>query len=177
MVLIKRYSNRKMYNTQTRRYVTLDEIAEMVQLGEEIRVVDHQTGSEMTASVMTQVLARQEKQVGNMVPKALLERMVQLSGQTLFSMRESMKAFLNPAEYMASDIHRRLDQLVESGQITTSEGNRLSGLLLSPELDPVFIQTEDAEPAVTLDELQRLLDQIESLEAEIQQVEAQKKRL
>ena len=171
MVLIKRYSNRKLYNTETRSYITLDEIAEMVQLGTDVRVVDHLTGTDMTASTMTQVLARQEKQGSGMIPQALLERMVQLSGLTLYSMRESMKAFLDPAAYMANDIQRRFDYLQASGRITPEDREKYSALLLDSEVDPIFIKTEEDEAGATMEELQSLLDQIDALEREINQLE------
>jgi hypothetical protein len=90
-------------------------------------------------------------------------------------MRESMKAFLDPAAYMANDIQRRLDFLLESGRIGQSEMEKFSALLLDPELDPVFIKTEENEPAATVEELQTLLAQIETLEAEINRMEKNKK--
>jgi len=177
MVTIKRYSNRKMYNTDSKSYVTLDEISELVQAGIEIKVIDHLTRTDITAAIMTQVLAKQEKNTGGMIPKALLERMVQLSGLTLYSMRESMKAFLDPVVYMQDDITRRLDSLLRQRKLDSQTVDQLKTLLLDPELDPVLIKDEEEQPAATVQEVQRLLDQIEALEKEFSELEKQKKKL
>ena len=94
MILIKRYTNRKLYNTNIRKYVTLDEIANLLQLGEEVQVIDHPTGEDITTATLTQILAQQEKTVTGSVPQDMLQRMVQLSGLTLNAMKESIQAFL-----------------------------------------------------------------------------------
>ena len=174
MVTIKRYSNRKMYNTDSKSYVTLDEISELVQAGAEIKVIDHLTRADITAAIMTQVLAKQEKNTGGMIPKALLERMVQLSGLTLFSMRESMKAFLDPISYMQDDITRRLDVLRRQEKLDDESVQTLKTLLLDPDLDPVLVKDEEEQPAATIQEVQRLLDQIEALEKEFAMLEQKK---
>ncbi len=125
---------------------------------------------------MTQVLAKQEKNTSGMIPKALLERMVQLSGLTLYSMRESMKAFLDPVVYMQDDITRRLEMLLRQGKLDSQKVQELKILLLDPELDPVLIKDEEEQPAATILEVQRLLDQIEALEKRVFRVrEAEKK--
>lgn len=175
MIIIKRYSNRKLYNTNSRAYVALDEVSDLVQSGAEIKVIDHLTGADITAAVMTQVLAKQEKYMGGMIPKALLERLVQLSGLTLYSMRESMKAFLDPASYMKDDISRRLTVLRNQEKISADQLRELKELLLNPELDPVLVQDEDDQPAVTLQEVQSLLLQIDELEKELNRLEKKRK--
>ena len=175
MMIIKRYSNRKLYNTDSRAYITLDEVSDLVQSGAEIKVIDHLTGADITAAVMTQVLAKQEKYTGGMIPKAFLERLVQLSGLTLYSMRESMKAFLDPAAYMKDDITRRLTVLLKQEKISAAQLTEWSELLLNPELDPVLVQDEDDQPAVTLQEVQSLLLQIDELEKELDALEKKRK--
>ena len=175
MVIIKRYSNRKMYNTESKAYVTLDEISYLVQTGGEIQVIDHLTGADITAATMSQVLARQEKKMGGRIPQVMLERLVQLSGLTLFSMRESMKAFLDPVAYMSSDITRRLDLLLQKNQIDASLYEEFKKLLLDPDLDPVLIRNEEDEPAASIEEVKALLNQIDDLEKELEKLEQEKK--
>lgn len=59
--LIKKYANRKLYDTQTSRYVTLEDIAELVRDGHEIRVVDRETGHDLTQVILSQIVLSEEK--------------------------------------------------------------------------------------------------------------------
>jgi polyhydroxyalkanoate synthesis repressor PhaR len=61
MRVIKRYSNRKLYDTHESRYVTLDQLAELVRQGEEIRVVDNTTERDLTSATLAQIIFEQEK--------------------------------------------------------------------------------------------------------------------
>jgi hypothetical protein len=55
-VLIKRYANRKLYNTQTSRYITLKGISELIEAGDEVRVIDNETGEDITNVALSQIL-------------------------------------------------------------------------------------------------------------------------
>ena len=59
--LIKKYANRKLYDTRTSRYVTLDGIADLVRAGHDIRVVDRDTGNDITQVVLSQIVLTEEK--------------------------------------------------------------------------------------------------------------------
>jgi polyhydroxyalkanoate synthesis repressor PhaR len=59
--IIKRYQNRKLYDTHESSYVTLDEIAKMIKAGEELRVIDNKTKNDITSSTLTQLLYESEK--------------------------------------------------------------------------------------------------------------------
>jgi hypothetical protein len=59
--LIKKYSNRKLYDTQARRYITLEDIARMVRAGDDVTVIHRDTGRDLTPSVLSQIVAREER--------------------------------------------------------------------------------------------------------------------
>ncbi len=61
-VLIKRYANRKLYNTDSSRYITLKGISELIKEGREIHVVDNETGEDITPIVLSQILVDDQKQ-------------------------------------------------------------------------------------------------------------------
>ena len=67
--VIKRYSNRKLYDTAAKRYVTLDGIAELIRQGAEVRVIDHATGDDMTAQIQAQIIFEEEKRGGGLLPR------------------------------------------------------------------------------------------------------------
>ncbi len=81
-VLIKRYANRKLYNTATSRYITLRGIADLLENGEEVKVIDNETGEDMTAVTLSQILVETERG-GRSAPGSLLSELFQRGGSAL----------------------------------------------------------------------------------------------
>lgn len=75
--VIKRYQNRKLYDTDASCYVTLDEIAEMIQQGEEVTVVDNRNQKDITAATLTQIIFEKQKRSESPVPIATLRHIIQ----------------------------------------------------------------------------------------------------
>lgn len=75
--VIKRYSNRKLYDPQTSRYVTLEELADMIRAGREIVVTDSATAEDMTSVILTQILLETERQHQTALPSGFLHQLVQ----------------------------------------------------------------------------------------------------
>ncbi len=86
-VLIKRYANRKLYNTESSRYITLKGISELVREGKDIKVIDNETGDEITPIVLSQILVDDQKQPNQRsgVPGTVLTELIQRSGDALYS--------------------------------------------------------------------------------------------
>ena len=82
-VLIKRYANRKLYNTDTSRYITLKGIAELIEDGEDVRVIDNETGEDITSVTLSQILVDNERNQ-RAVPRTLLSDLIQKSGDALY---------------------------------------------------------------------------------------------
>jgi len=76
MRTIRRYSNRKLYDTVDSHYVTLQQIAALIRQGEEIQVVAHGTGGDITASTMAQIIFEEEKRTPRLPAQALREIIV-----------------------------------------------------------------------------------------------------
>jgi polyhydroxyalkanoate synthesis repressor PhaR len=74
--VIKRYSNRKLYDTQESRYVTLEEIEEMIRGGKEISVVDASTGEDLTSVTLAQIILENERNHRAALPAAFLHQLV-----------------------------------------------------------------------------------------------------
>jgi polyhydroxyalkanoate synthesis repressor PhaR len=82
-VLIKRYANRKLYNTQTSRYITLKGIGELIEAGEDVRVIDNETGEDITNVALSQILVGNER-TGSTVSKTLLSELISRGGDALY---------------------------------------------------------------------------------------------
>lgn len=81
MILIKRYPNRKLYNTHTRGYVRLESVAELIRQGYEVQVIDHASGEDLTAVILSQIILDQEKKQAGSTPREVLAGLVQAGGK------------------------------------------------------------------------------------------------
>jgi polyhydroxyalkanoate synthesis repressor PhaR len=125
--LIKRYANRKLYNTDTSRYITLKGIAELLDAGEEVRVVDNETGEDITKVALSQILVDSERSNAD-APSGLLSQILGKGGDALYEalrkgvddasgnleeMQERLRRFVVRTESRADD--RRADGAREEG--------------------------------------------------------------
>jgi len=83
-VVIKKYANRRLYNTATSSYVTLDDLSKMVKDGGEFVVYDAKTGEDITRSVLTQIIVEEEQKSGqNLLPTSFLRQLIGLYGDSM----------------------------------------------------------------------------------------------
>jgi polyhydroxyalkanoate synthesis repressor PhaR len=81
--VIKRYANRKLYDTQRSRYVTLDQIADMIRTGDDVKIVDNNTKEDLTSVTLAQIIFEEEKKQKSFLPLAALREVIQSGGQSL----------------------------------------------------------------------------------------------
>ncbi len=89
-LLIKKYGNRRLYDTESSRDITLEDLAEIVKSGRDIRVVDAKTNKDLTKSVLLQIISEREKD-HDLLPVSFLKKMIQLSDQAV---RDSLHRYL-----------------------------------------------------------------------------------
>ncbi|HWY16320.1 MAG TPA: polyhydroxyalkanoate synthesis repressor PhaR [Rhizomicrobium sp.] len=82
-VVIKKYANRRLYNTKTSSYVTLDHLCEMVKEGTDFEVHDARTGEDITRSVLTQIIFEEESKGQNLLPIRFLRQLIRFYGDSL----------------------------------------------------------------------------------------------
>ena len=104
-IVIKKYANRRLYNTAKSSYVTLDDLAKMVRAGQDFVVYDAKTGEDITRSVLTQIIFEEEAKGQSMLPTNFLRQLIGLYGDTLQTvvpgyLEASMKAFADNQERM-----------------------------------------------------------------------------
>jgi polyhydroxyalkanoate synthesis repressor PhaR len=131
MIFIKRYPNRKLYNTQEKQYVTLDGIAELIKQGEEVQITDHLTGEDLTAVTLTQIIFEQEKKEGGFLPRSVLTGLIQSGGQTLTGLRRTLASPLELFQHVNAEIEKRIQALISSGELDQEEGEALRVKLIS----------------------------------------------
>src|SRR3546814_69068 len=97
-VIIKKYANRRLYNTETSSYITLDLLSQMTRKGREFVVVDAKTNEDITHNVLTQIIMEEEGRGKNMLPVNFLRQLISMYGDSMQSMvpqylEASMEAF------------------------------------------------------------------------------------
>lgn len=110
---IKRYNNRKLYDTEASEYVSLGDIAELVRSGETVEVVDNATDEDLTAQTLTQVILEEGKDGRNLIPSDLLHQLLRRSGEMFDTGMGQIRSTVD--DLMQSSLGR-LQQLVQSPQ-------------------------------------------------------------
>lgn len=111
-IVIKKYANRRLYNTGTSTYVTLDDLAVMVKKGEEFLVQDAKSGDDITHSVLTQIIFEQESKTGNtLLPISFLRQLISFYGDQMQMvvpsyLEHSMQAFTEQQTQMREQISK-----------------------------------------------------------------------
>ncbi len=107
--VIKRYTNRKLYDTVESRYVTLDEIAEMVKAGIEVKIIDNRTKEDLTSVTLAQIVFEEEKKKSQM-PLDVLREIIRRPGDTL---SDFFKSEVSPrVASIREEAESRLDKLL-----------------------------------------------------------------
>lgn len=176
MPVIKRYPNRKLYDTEAKRYITLDGIAELIREGAEVQVVDHTTDEDLTAGTLTQIIFEQEKRNSGFLPKSVLTGLVRAGGDTLNTLRRNLNSPLELLKHVDEEIEKRLQALVERGEMAKDEAIGLSEKLLAAgqekgkEMIPGQQRLErllSVRGVPSREEVEELTSQIETLSAKI----------
>ena len=116
-ILIKRYANRKLYNTSTSRYITLKGIAELLDSGEEVQVIDNETGEDITKVALSQILVDTERSNAD-APTGLLSQILGKGGDALY---EALRRGVDDASDNLEDVQERLRRFVQRNEEESGE--------------------------------------------------------
>jgi len=179
MPIVKRYPNRKLYNTETKQYITLDGIAALIRQGEDVQIVDHATGEDLTALTLSQIIFEQEKKQGGFLPHPVLTGLVRAGGETLGTLRRNLVSPLGLLRHIDDEIERRINSLIGSGELAEEEGRRLLEKLVDqgrrlrdgPQISDADIERILSERGVpSRDDLQRVIAQLDALAAKLDEM-------
>ncbi len=123
--VIKRYTNRKLYDTVESRYVTLEEIAEMIKAGAEVRILDNRTKEDLTSVTLAQIIFEEEKKTSKMSLRTLLE-LIRHGGERAQQFVEDTHAELRGrVEAVRHAAEQRVQTLLNKGQQTSDRAKDL----------------------------------------------------
>jgi polyhydroxyalkanoate synthesis repressor PhaR len=127
--IIKRYQNRKLYDTQQSCYVTLDDIARMIRANEEVVVIDNKSKNDITAATLTQIIFEAEKKASQYAPLFTLREIIQNGNGSISNYLAKLGAF--PQEYITqaavqSSSVRTVDNTISTDDLKQSLENRIA---------------------------------------------------
>ena len=92
--IIKRYANRKLYDTEHSRYVTLDQISEMIRNGDDVKIVDNKTKEDLTTVTLAQIIFEEEKKLRSFLPLAAMRNIIQSGGEWFAEAQRRVQSIL-----------------------------------------------------------------------------------
>jgi polyhydroxyalkanoate synthesis repressor PhaR len=112
-VVVKKYANRRLYNTAASSYVTLDDLAQMIKEGGDFVVYDAKTGEDITRSVLTQIIVEQEQKGQNLLPISFLRQLIGFYGDSMQFLvpgylEQAMVTFARNQEQMRDNLRATL---------------------------------------------------------------------
>jgi polyhydroxyalkanoate synthesis repressor PhaR len=153
MLKIKRYPNRKFYDTEQKRYITLDDIGDRIREGREVQVIDQASREDITSIILTQIIFEQEKRQSGSVPRSILTSLVQAGGYTMGRMRSALSNPIEVLKQIDDEIEYRIEHLIRQGELAEDEARRWRAKLLAGDHETEHtLELEESE-------LQRLLDE------------------
>lgn len=184
--IIKKYANRRLYNTGTSMYVTLENLAAMVKGNEDFLVQDAKTGEDITHSVLTQIIFEQENKSGQtLMPITFLRQLIRFYGDGMQMvipayLEQSMAALSKEQDSFRSSGHpmAQTTRLIEEQVRRNTEMFRQAMGMFNPFLAPATPSetTGPAEPGKTgrSDELAALRDQVAEMQKKLEALDARK---
>lgn len=128
MKIIKRYPNRKLYDTEASRYVNLEELAQLIREGVDLKVMDARTGEDLTSVILSQILFEEERREKR-TPPEILKSWIRSGGEGLVQFLERLLEDTT-LKNLRDELEARLRWLFEKGTLSREEANRVLKELL-----------------------------------------------
>ncbi len=182
MRIVKKYANRKLYDTVDKRYVVMDTLADLIKSGEEVSVIDNQTGEDITAAVVSQLLAREKRENGADEASGVLIQLLRKGGGTLKGYAKKYAALWQGTLHMAEDeIDKIVNRLVKEKEISESEGRKLKDEIvgysenmrkwIGRNIDKRIGEVLEKTNLATRSQVRRLADIVEELTRKVERLE------
>jgi polyhydroxyalkanoate synthesis repressor PhaR len=163
--IVKRYANRKLYDTERSCYVTLEDIAAMIKAGDEVRVVDNKSGEDLTTVTLAQIIFEAEKK-SNFMPMNLLRDLVRNSGDAIgdFAREQAEKVQARANEFKETAEKLRKETKETAEKLRHDLKDRIDGVIHRKPGEKV----DGAEAPVTPKVLGEMLESTQKAFAELQ---------
>lgn len=179
---IKKYANRKLYDTTDKKYISRTQLSELIKQGKDIIIIDNETGEDLTASIVSGLIATTRGKAGGTVSSGVLIQLFRKGGNALTDYAKRYVSFWQRSFTMAEDeIDDMVKKLVKSKEISTSEGTRLKKEIvgfttslkgwISDTIDKRLKEVLSATNLATKDQVLELNSRIKTLEKKLEKFE------
>ncbi|MDV7339663.1 polyhydroxyalkanoate synthesis repressor PhaR [Terasakiella sp. A23] len=183
-ITIKKYANRRLYNTATSSYVTLDHLSQMVKDGTQFAVFDAKSGEEITRSVLTQIIVEEEAKGQNLLPVSFLRHLISFYGDSLQGLvpsylEQSMQSFATNQEKMRDYMKETMGGLNPFGSF--EEVNKQNMAMFENAMrmfTPNFYsegeeQQKEQEKSAVAKEQEKAVDDLEAMKNQLEAMQEQ----
>ncbi len=167
---IKRYQNRKLYDTTNSQYVTLNDIAEMIKHGEDVKIIDNKSGDDLTSLTLTQIIFEQEKRKKSLLPLQTLRQIIQSGpGQVVNFVESKIDSAVHSISQARDEVEDYLEKLIKKGDLSLDETRQLLKDFIDGKVKP---KLESVSSLPTFQsEVRQLRQKIDQLEKKLKQYE------
>ena len=162
-ILIKKYENRRLYDATNSRYVNLDEVAKMMQSGDDVRVVDATSGEDITRLILTQIIVEDAKMPDSNFPLDVLRQMVIASGK---ASQESALKYMKAVMDISQNAYRAMAPPFSPFEFVQQKDSPPADRRVTPPVASAGERSTDQTTnpdAAEVDELKRRLAELETL--------------
>ena len=180
-IVVKKYANRRLYNTETSSYVTLDDLAAMVRAGRDFVVYDAKSGEDLTRSVLTQIIVEQEGKGQNMLPTSVLRQLIGLYGDNLQSLvprylEAAMASFGQQQEQMRDTLSKTMSGFMPfPSSVSDMQEVSKQNIAMMERAMSLFTPFARREENAPRDETEALKKEIETLRGELAALKSRNK--
>jgi polyhydroxyalkanoate synthesis repressor PhaR len=181
-VVVKKYANRRLYNTEASSYVTLEDLAGMVRQGRDFVVYDAKSGEEITRSVLTQIIVEEEAKGRNLLPEKFLRQLIGFYGDSLQTvlpryLEFAMAGFARQQEQMRRSMEQAMGGLMPfpSAFGGLEEMGKQNMAMMERAMN-LFAPFRHAEPSQTVEALKSEVESLRSQLAEMKKAAGESSR-
>ncbi len=175
-VVVKKYANRRLYNTETSSYITLDNLADMVRAGRDFVVYDARSGDDITRGVLTQIIVEEENKGRALLPTTFLRQLIGFYGDSIGGvvpryLEQTMSTIARQQEQMRDAVKTTMGSLLPPG-LEEMRRQNLAMMERAMSLFSPFYRPTDAEAGEPSIET-AMVDEIAALKREVEELRAQ----
>jgi len=179
---IKKYANRKLYDTMDKKYISRTHLSKLIKQGQDIEIIDNETGEDLTASIVSSLIATTRGKAGGTVSSGVLIQLFRKGSNAVTDYAKRYVSLWQRSFVMAEDeIDNMVKGLVRNKEMSTSEGNRLKQEIIgftsaikswiSDTIDRRLKEVLSVTNLATKDQVSELSARINMLEKKLKQFE------
>ena len=184
-IIIKKYANRRLYNTRSSSYITLEDLSRMTREGTDFQVLDAKTGNDITHQILTQIIMEEESHGEQMLPISFLRQLISLYGDSMQWMvprylEQAMAAFALNQEQMRKSLQQTFGGIFPFGKLEEMGKQNLALFeqtmkMFSPFTAPGATAAKPGEKPEAEGDIKELNDRINTLQKQVEELTKHRK--